>query len=643
MFPNFHESAFTFRAALHRMHAIHNGARRTTGRRMAHPEWRFSDRYEVLEGIGSGASGAVWRARDLRTGADCAVKALRPELVMDAVAVSRFYTVLAAISTLHHPNILAADEVVAREGQLALVSRLVRGESLMTLLYRNGPMPPAIAAQIMAQLCDALAAAHAVGIAHGNLKPANVIVESVADGFPTVYVSDFGIAHLVRDMAMPPAEYRAPELPPGAPATLASDIYAVGIILYEVLSGRPPFVGLDPAVIAELHQVAQPPSIPGLPNPLWLPIAACLDKNPQHRPSASELAALLRDVGPLSDPVPLPRRETGDEPTRAFGVPGPVPDLPTAVFHMPQAGIDAPTTVLNVAALDPSALDVSAPGMLPLNFPTAGLDGPVSAAEMPTAGSGAPTAILDSALIDRALASATMALTSGAMMESAGLGARRTAEPVASVSGGRRRRSRRAEFGIGALIVVVGIVAAALVENSGRGVAPGGPAKIVAAPAPTGTITAGLGLIPGVNASASPTSSPSPSVTADNAPPVAPSPTSVATSPQGQITITWHCQSSSNNIGIRKTSCIGLGTDHMLYGRGDFDSTRGVQMQTISVSLIDANTGNIVDNTVTNCNGSPCTLVTGPFGPPSSTYFVTAGVNADNNTHNQDSPSISYP
>jgi hypothetical protein len=617
---------------------------------MAHPEWRFSDRYEVLEGIGSGASGAVWRARDLRTGADCAVKALRPELVMDAVAVSRFYTVLATVGSLRHPNILAADEVVARDGQLALVSRLAHGDSLMTLLYRNGPMPPAVAAQVMAHVCDALAAAHAAGIPHGNLKPANAIIEPVADDFPTVYVSDFGIAHLVRDMAMPPAEYRAPELALGAPATTASDIYAVGIILYEVLSGRPPFVGLDPAAIAELHQGAQPPSIPGLPNPLWLPIAACLDKNPRHRPGASELAALLRDVGPLSDPVPLPRQETGDEPTRAFGVPGPVPDLPTAVFDMPQPGADAPTTVLNVAALDPSALDVSAieasaPGMLPLNFPTMGLDSPPPAAERPAAPPAAPTATLDSALIDRALAGATMALSSGAMMESAGLGARRTAAPVASAGPPRRRRSHRAEFGIAALIIVVGIVVAAVVENSGGGVPPGGPAKIVAAPGATsGTVTAGLGLIPGLNASAIPSVSPSPSVTPDNAPTgVAPSPSAVTTSPQGQINITWHCQSNTNNIGIRKTSCIGLGTDNQLYGRGFFESTRGVQMQSITVSLVDANGGNVIESTVTDCNGSPCTLITGPFGPPPSSYFVIAGVNAGNNTHNQNSPSITYP
>jgi serine/threonine protein kinase, bacterial len=623
---------------------------------MAHPEWRFSDRYEVLEGIGSGASGAVWRARDLRTGADCAVKALRPELVMDAVAVSHFYGVLAAIGALHHPNILAADEVVARDGQLALVSRLARGDSLMTLLYRNGPMPPAIAAQIMAQLCDALAAAHAAGIAHGDLKPANVIVEPVADGFPTVYVTDFGIAHLVRGLAMP-AEYRAPELPPGTPATTASDIYAVGIILYEVLSGRPPFVGLDPAVIAEQHRLAQPQSIPGLPNPLWLPIAACLDKNPQHRPGASELAALLRDVGPLSAPVPLPRQDTGGEASSAFGVPGPVPDLPTAVFDLPEPGVHAPTTVLNVAALDPSALDVSAldpsaPGMLPLHFPTAGLDGPAPTAVMPAVPPmpmpatvpGAPTATLDSALIDRALASATMALSSGAMMESAGLGARPKAALAGSVGSGRKRRSHRAGFGIAALIIVVGIVVAAVIESTSHGVPPGGPAKIVAAPGATsGTITAGLGLIPGLNASAGPSSSPSASVTPDNPPTtIAPSPTAATTNP-GQITITWHCQSSSNNIGIRKTSCIGLGTDHQLYGRGDFESTRGVQMQNITVSLIDANTGNTVEETSTVCNGSPCTLVTGPFGPPPSTYFVTAGVSADNNTHNQDSPSISYP
>jgi serine/threonine-protein kinase len=563
-------------------------------------EWRFGDRYEVLDGIGSGLSGSVWRARDLRTGTECALKALRPELIQDAAAVSRFYSVVNAVAGLGHPNIVAADEVVARDGQLALVSRLIRGDGLLTLLARNGPMPPAVAAQFIAQLCDALAAAHAIGVAHGDVKPANVIVEPVADGFPTVHLSDFGIAWLVNGSPMsgatvPFAEYLAPELAPGEPATPASDVYAAGIVLYEVLAGLPPFTGPDPASVAALHRGSQPASIPGLPNPLWLPIAACLDKNPQHRPSASDLAALLRDVGPLSDPVSLsslPRMGDGGEPTRMLEL-----------------------------SLEPPAPPVPDP----------------------------PTAVLDSALIDRALANAAMALGSGAITESGPIPPHRPAAQQGP--GGRRaggkRRSYKAELIVAAAVVVLCGIVAAIVNNSGHRVPPGGPAKIVAAPAPTATLTAGISLSPttatspSLSPSNSPSASPSPSSAGASPSASTSSPATVVTTPQGPITINWQCKTDVvGSVGIHKTSCIGIGSDHQLYARGSFDGPQN-SLSDIKVSLIDATSGATVTSTSSGCNGSPCTLTSGPFSPSAGMYFVTAGV--DNSAHNENSPTVSFP
>jgi serine/threonine-protein kinase len=550
---------------------------------MSQTEWRFGDRYEVLEGIGSGATGTVWRARDLRTGADSAVKSLRPELLRDVAAVGRLYAVLATIGAVAHPNILAADEVMARDGQLALISRLVHGDSLLSLLTRNGPMPPAVAAQFVAQLCDALAAAHSVGVSHGDVKPANVLVEPVADGFPHVLLSDFGVACVASDVVTPHPEYLAPELAPVDPPTPAGDVYATGIVLYEVLSGWPPFTGPDPAAIAESHRSAQPSSIPGLPNPLWLPIAACLDKNPQQRPTAADLAALLRDVGPLSDQVPL----------RVS-----VPDAPTRVFQVPPA-------------------------------------------------------MLDTELVDRALASATLMLPAGAIVESggraalppapaaalAGAGAAPGANP-ASRSGGRKRgrRSYKTELVIASIIVVLCVVVAAIVNNSGGRVAPGGPAKIVAAPAPTAT-TAAASSTPSPSPSPSASASPTPSASAG--PTVSASPTAAATT-QGPVTISWQCANGfSNQAQIRKTSCIGIGSDHQLYARGSFTAQSGDRINDIKVSLIDANGGTVLNATSSGCAGSPCSLVTGPFDPPPGSYFVTAGV--DDSAHNENSPTITFP
>lgn len=542
---------------------------------MSLAEWRFGDRYEVLEGIGSGASGTVWHARDLRTGADNAVKSLRPELVHDTAAVGRLYAVLAAIGSLGHPNILATDEVMARDGQLALISRLVHGDSLLSLLARNGPMPPAVAAQFIAQICDALAAAHSVGVAHGDVKPANVLVEPVEAGFPHVLLSDFGIACVAADVVTPHPEYLAPELAPGAPGTPAADVYAVGIVLYEVLSGWPPFTGPDPAAILQFHRTAQPASITGLPNPLWLPIAACLDKNPLQRPSATDLAALLRDVGPLSDQVPL----------RVS-----VPDAPTRVFQVP------------------------------------------------------PT-MLDTELVDRALASATLMLPAGAIVESSG-NAAPPATPVAAKShsgpgpAGRkrgRRRSYTTELVIASIIVVLCVVVAAIVDNSGSRVAPGGPARIVAAPAPTDS-TAAAGPSPSASPSASPPASPS----ASAGPTAVSSSPSAAATTQGPVTISWQCDNGfSNSAGIRKTSCIGIGSDHQLYARGDFTGQQGSRISDIKVSLIDANAGTVISATSSGCGMSPCSLVTGPFDPAPGSYFVTAGVDAS--AHNENSPTITFP
>jgi serine/threonine protein kinase, bacterial len=615
-------------SALHRMHAFRKACRTDgQGGALSDSQWRFGDRYEVLDGIGSGLSGSVWRARDVRTGTECALKALRPELVQDAAAVSRFYAVLSAISGLGHRNIVGVDEVVARDGQLALVSPLVRGYSLLTMLTRNGPMPPAVAAQIMAQLCDALAAAHAVGVAHGDVKPANVIIEAVEDGFPTVHLSDFGVAWLLNaaptgGLTVPSPEYLAPELAPGEPATPASDVYAVGIVLYEVLSGRPPFTGPDPATVAGLHRGAQPASIPGLPNPLWLPIAACLDKNPQHRPSASDLAALLRDVGPLSDPVPLPslpRTQDGDEPTRMLELGG---------LELGGPELEA----LGLGGLELGRPELPAP--MPMAVPVPDI----------------PTAVLDSALIDRALSNAALAMTSGAMVESGAVApARPPAEHGAnSRRAGRRRRSYKAELIVAAAVVVLCGIVAALVNNSGHRVPPGGPAKIVAAPAPTAT-PAGISLSPAPNGSSSasaspsgsPSASPSPSSATSSPTVTTSSPTTVVTTAQGQITINWQCKTDvANNVGIRKTSCIGVGSDHQLYARGSFDGPQN-SLSDIKVSLIEANGGATIATTSSGCNGSPCSLTTGPFSPSAGMYYVMAGV--DSSMHNEMSPTISYP
>src|SRR5258708_37979464 len=189
-----------------------------TRRGVSDPQWRLGERFDLFEQIGSGASGTVWRSREVSDGSEHAVKLLRPELTSDPDAVAEFYGALGVVARLTHPGIVAADDAVAGEGWLALRSRLVPGESLRSLLSRHGAMIPAAATATMAQLCDTLAAAHAVGLVHGGVHPANVLLSSGPGGaaLPTVVLTDFALAALVNraaaqgaGLAAPPVEDRA--------------------------------------------------------------------------------------------------------------------------------------------------------------------------------------------------------------------------------------------------------------------------------------------------------------------------------------------------------------------------------------------------------------------------------------------------
>jgi len=217
--------------------------------------------YEILTPLGSGGMGEVYRARDSRLGRDVAVKVLPPSFAKDRERLQRFEHEARAAGALSHPNVVAVFDVGATDGIPYLVSELLEGESLGNLI-RRGPVPPRRAIELMIQAASGLAAAHAKGIVHRDLKPENLFV--LPDG--RLKILDFGLAKLLRDDAPPrdetgpqlhtltqtgqimgTASYMAPEQVRDQPVDYRADLFALGAILHELITGVKAFPGETPA------------------------------------------------------------------------------------------------------------------------------------------------------------------------------------------------------------------------------------------------------------------------------------------------------------------------------------------------------------------------------------------------------------
>ncbi|MDO0914508.1 serine/threonine-protein kinase [Streptomyces sp. DT2A-34] len=270
-------------------------------------------KYFLEEPLGRGATGTVWRARQRETagaeaavqgqpGETVAIKVLKEELASDADIVMRFLRERSVLLRLTHPNIVRVRDLVVEGDLLALVMDLIEGPDLHRYLRENGPFTPVAAALLTAQIADALAASHADGVVHRDLKPANVLLQQNG-GQMHPMLTDFGIARLAdspgltrtHEFVGTPA-YVAPESAEGRPQTSAVDIYGAGILLYELVTGRPPFGGGSALEVLHQHLSAEPRRPSTVPDPLWTVIERCLSKNPDERPSAENLARGLRVV-----------------------------------------------------------------------------------------------------------------------------------------------------------------------------------------------------------------------------------------------------------------------------------------------------------------------------------------------------------
>ncbi len=335
--------------------------------------------FRVLERLGIGGMGVVYRAEDQKLGRSVALKFLPPELAGDSASLARFRREAQAASALNHPNICTIYGVEECDGKPVIVMEYIEGESLEAALKR-GPVPPERAVAMAIQMGAALDAAHRKGIIHRDLKPANVLVTETG-----IKVLDFGLAKMDRAPALGfehahvtqegailgTLHYLSPEQVQGKPVEPRSDIFSFGVLLYEMLAGRKAFEGPNAAhVMAAILTLEPPPLGPAIPEALDLALRRCLAKEPEERwQSARDLKAALEWLSPLrvqkaEGPAPAPAARRGGRSTVWLSVAVMVALLVRAAFYLGHwDGVEGSRRRLIAAEpRKPAAVSVPAPG-----------------------------------------------------------------------------------------------------------------------------------------------------------------------------------------------------------------------------------------------------------------------------------------
>ncbi len=267
-------------------------------------------KYRLEERLGVGGMGTVYRARHVLIDRAVAVKVLNPRFVEDEAARIRFHREARAAGRLQHGNAVAVTDFGSSGGYVYIVMELLEGRTLREILAKDAPLETARAVSIMLQASAAVAAAHEAGIIHRDLKPANIFITQNADVPAVVKVLDFGIAKLAADSLdedepknltqvgamIGTPRYMSPEQCNGAELTPAADVYSLGVILYEMLTGMVPFSGSSPLAIAMKHSTDLPQKpreiVFSIPEDLEKVVLRALEKRPEDRPAN---AAAFRD------------------------------------------------------------------------------------------------------------------------------------------------------------------------------------------------------------------------------------------------------------------------------------------------------------------------------------------------------------
>ena len=317
----------------------------------------LAGKYRLEEELGAGSFGAVYRATHLGFDQAVAVKVLQKPVDESSETLARFRQEGKSAFRLQHPNVVSVHDFNFTEGSFAfLVMELLEGHSLEQELRRRGRLSPERCGEILPPICDALAEAHTLGIIHRDIKPANIFLQQTRRG-EVVKVLDFGIAKLVGDAAMEQhltldegvlgtPSYMAPERLSGGKYDGRSDVYALGVVLYQLLTGQPPFVSdkNEAMAVAMMHLTHQPEPLrvlrPDVSPALESVVMAALAKDPESRPTAEDLSRGLMEALRMEDTMAIKTAPTPDTPFDPLAEGGTTvitrPLRPAEDFELPQ-------------------------------------------------------------------------------------------------------------------------------------------------------------------------------------------------------------------------------------------------------------------------------------------------------------------
>ncbi|NIN92146.1 protein kinase, partial [bacterium] len=280
----------------------------------------FAGRYEIIEELGKGGMGKVYRVFDKKIKEEVALKLIRPEIALDKNTIERFSNELKFARKLRHENVCQMFDLNEDEGTHYITMEYVPGEDLKSFISRAGTLGAGKAVFIAKQVCAGLVQAHKIGIVHRDLKPQNIMIDR--DG--NARIMDFGIARSLEAKGLTESgvmigtpQYMAPEQVEGIKADQRSDIYSLGIILYEMVTGKVPFEGSTPYSIAFKHKTEAPPNPKEfnaqIPRDLSQVILRCLEKERKKRYQKAE--ELLTELTNIEKGIPtvekvVPKRKT---------------------------------------------------------------------------------------------------------------------------------------------------------------------------------------------------------------------------------------------------------------------------------------------------------------------------------------------